>query len=80
MHPAASTSAPAGTQSAVARFERSDTSPTTQPDGAVPSMCIVKMTSPCAETASRGGARSSTLAAIGAWYQDITNRVVTPTA
>jgi hypothetical protein len=55
-----------GTHIAWCRVASSETSPTIHDDGAVPSMCIVKMTRPCAATESPGGARSSTVAAIGA--------------
>jgi len=78
MEAGATSTPPVGTHSAVPIDDRLDSSPITQDDGAVPSMCIVKITRPCAATASRGGARSSTVAAIGAWYQEMKNSVATP--
>ena len=35
----------------------------------------MKITRPCAATRRDGGARSSTVAAIGAWYQEMKNNV-----
>ena len=80
MHAAATTRPAVGTHSAVPIDDFSEMRPMIHDDGAVPSMCIVKITSPWAATVSRGGARSSTVAAIGAWYQEMKNSVSTPIA
>ena len=80
MHTAATARNAVGTHIAVNNDDREATTPTTHDDGAVPSRCIVQMTRPCAATTSSGGARSSTDAAIGPWYQEMKNIVAMPAA
>src|SRR5262245_55552036 len=77
---AAIASATIGTHIATRTSQCWETSPSTHDAGAVPNMCMVKITSPCAATLRPGGARSSTVAAIGAWYQVMKNSVATTAA
>ena len=75
---AARTIVTVGTHIAVYSDHRSETSPKIHDDGAVPTKCIVKITRPCAAALCAGGARSSTLTAIGACYHDMKNSVSQP--